>query len=538
MPTWAAASSRHRRASAGTSGRRRASAASGSSPASVPGVGAGDRGGCGRRRARSCWGSSAAARSSSSAGLLDDAYTLRPLAKLAAQFAAAGVVLASGLSVEIVGNDVLALAIGLALAGRDHERVQPARQHGRPRGLAGRRLVRRTSPSTRSRSRTRTSSCSSLALALGCACVGFLPVQPARRAARPPSSWATPGARCSASRSPRSRSPRAGRPPARRSPTCCCRCSCSRCRSSTRRSSRSGARASGGRSPRADATTPRTGSSTTGSPSARRWRCWPLLAAAARARPASPTTSSTTARVTTFGVLVTFVLLVQFASFLGDLEERSRRADAGPAALAPAGARLAAAAPRRGARRLRAHLRLLPRRVPALRRRPRHRGQRAIFLARAAGVLGVRYVAFVLGRDLPPRLALRRRRATPSRSRSRGPLGARRASRSSRAAPAPWRVPARDLPPRRAALHVARRRLAPGVTRWRRTWCAAAAAAGRARRVLIVGAGRVGPQPRPGAPRDAAARAWSASSTTTRSVRRRRVLGVKVLGGLDETRRA
>ena len=47
------------------------------------------------------------------AGLLDDALTLSPLAKLAAQFAAAGVVLAAGLSVEIVGNDALALAIGV-----------------------------------------------------------------------------------------------------------------------------------------------------------------------------------------------------------------------------------------------------------------------------------------------------------------------------------------------------------------------------------------------------------------------------------------
>jgi UDP-GlcNAc:undecaprenyl-phosphate GlcNAc-1-phosphate transferase len=47
------------------------------------------------------------------AGLLDDALTLSPLAKLAAQFAAAGVVLAAGLSVEIVGNEAVALAIGL-----------------------------------------------------------------------------------------------------------------------------------------------------------------------------------------------------------------------------------------------------------------------------------------------------------------------------------------------------------------------------------------------------------------------------------------
>jgi UDP-GlcNAc:undecaprenyl-phosphate GlcNAc-1-phosphate transferase len=47
------------------------------------------------------------------AGFVDDVYTLKPLAKLAAQFAAAGVVLASGLTVEIVGNDVLATVIGV-----------------------------------------------------------------------------------------------------------------------------------------------------------------------------------------------------------------------------------------------------------------------------------------------------------------------------------------------------------------------------------------------------------------------------------------
>ena len=47
------------------------------------------------------------------AGFVDDVYTLKPIAKLAAQFAAAGVVLASGLTVEIVGNDVLATALGL-----------------------------------------------------------------------------------------------------------------------------------------------------------------------------------------------------------------------------------------------------------------------------------------------------------------------------------------------------------------------------------------------------------------------------------------
>jgi UDP-GlcNAc:undecaprenyl-phosphate/decaprenyl-phosphate GlcNAc-1-phosphate transferase len=47
------------------------------------------------------------------AGFVDDVFTLRPIAKLAAQFAAAAVVLASGLTVEIVGNDVLATVLGL-----------------------------------------------------------------------------------------------------------------------------------------------------------------------------------------------------------------------------------------------------------------------------------------------------------------------------------------------------------------------------------------------------------------------------------------
>jgi UDP-GlcNAc:undecaprenyl-phosphate GlcNAc-1-phosphate transferase len=47
------------------------------------------------------------------AGLVDDLRRLSPIAKLAAQIAAAVVVLGSGLNVEIVGNDVLAWAIGL-----------------------------------------------------------------------------------------------------------------------------------------------------------------------------------------------------------------------------------------------------------------------------------------------------------------------------------------------------------------------------------------------------------------------------------------
>jgi UDP-GlcNAc:undecaprenyl-phosphate GlcNAc-1-phosphate transferase len=47
-------------------------------------------------------------------GLADDLWTLSPLTKIATQLAAAGVALAGGLSVEIVANDVVAVAIGLA----------------------------------------------------------------------------------------------------------------------------------------------------------------------------------------------------------------------------------------------------------------------------------------------------------------------------------------------------------------------------------------------------------------------------------------
>jgi UDP-GlcNAc:undecaprenyl-phosphate GlcNAc-1-phosphate transferase len=47
------------------------------------------------------------------AGLVDDVYTLSPPVKIGAQLAAAAIVLLSGLSVEIVGNDALAFALGL-----------------------------------------------------------------------------------------------------------------------------------------------------------------------------------------------------------------------------------------------------------------------------------------------------------------------------------------------------------------------------------------------------------------------------------------
>jgi UDP-GlcNAc:undecaprenyl-phosphate GlcNAc-1-phosphate transferase len=47
------------------------------------------------------------------AGLVDDVRHLSPLAKLVAQFAAAGIAIAAGLRVELVGNDVLGVVIAL-----------------------------------------------------------------------------------------------------------------------------------------------------------------------------------------------------------------------------------------------------------------------------------------------------------------------------------------------------------------------------------------------------------------------------------------
>jgi UDP-GlcNAc:undecaprenyl-phosphate GlcNAc-1-phosphate transferase len=46
------------------------------------------------------------------AGLVDDLRSLNPIAKLAVQFGAAAIVLSTGLTVQIVSNDVLAVAIG------------------------------------------------------------------------------------------------------------------------------------------------------------------------------------------------------------------------------------------------------------------------------------------------------------------------------------------------------------------------------------------------------------------------------------------
>jgi UDP-GlcNAc:undecaprenyl-phosphate GlcNAc-1-phosphate transferase len=117
------------------------------------------------------------------AGLVDDVRHLSPLAKLVAQFAAAGIAIAAGLRVELIGNDLLAtivavvwlvgitnafnlldnmdgLAATLAAVACGYFAIDAATLHEDELVLA-------------------------LALSLGFACVGFLPynLRPGRRAA-------------------------------------------------------------------------------------------------------------------------------------------------------------------------------------------------------------------------------------------------------------------------------------------------------------------------------------------------------------------
>ena len=133
------------------------------------------------------------------------------------------------------------------------------------------------------------------------------------------------------------------------------------------------------------------------------------------ARPASPTTCSTTARSRLIGVLVTFVLLVQFASFLADARRAGAHGRRAAAGLDRAGAARAAPA-RGGRRRLRAHVRA--------RSSPRtHSSSAGSATTSSAASSSPRCrwcsrtaTSASSSRRLPPRLALRRRATTSSRS--------------------------------------------------------------------------------------------------------------------------
>jgi UDP-GlcNAc:undecaprenyl-phosphate GlcNAc-1-phosphate transferase len=116
-------------------------------------------------------------------GLVDDLRGLSPAAKLAAQIVAAVVVLASGLNVEIVGNDVLAWAIGLLwLIGITNAFNLLDNMDGLAATLA---IVSCAYFAIDAVTEHENDAVLALALALGLACAGFLPfnLRPRRGAA-------------------------------------------------------------------------------------------------------------------------------------------------------------------------------------------------------------------------------------------------------------------------------------------------------------------------------------------------------------------
>jgi len=117
------------------------------------------------------------------AGLVDDLRHLSPIAKLGAQIVAAVVVLASGLNVEIVGNDVLAWAIGLLwLVGITNAFNLLDNMDGLAATLA---VVSCAYFAIDAVTEHENETVLALALALGLACAGFLPfnLRPRRGAA-------------------------------------------------------------------------------------------------------------------------------------------------------------------------------------------------------------------------------------------------------------------------------------------------------------------------------------------------------------------
>jgi UDP-GlcNAc:undecaprenyl-phosphate GlcNAc-1-phosphate transferase len=116
------------------------------------------------------------------AGLLDDLRHLSPLAKLAAQVAAAALVLASGLEVEIVGNEVLAAGVGLLwLVGITNAFNLLDNMDGLAATLAG---IACAYFAVDALTEHPNDTVLVLALALGLACAGFLPfnLRPGRSA--------------------------------------------------------------------------------------------------------------------------------------------------------------------------------------------------------------------------------------------------------------------------------------------------------------------------------------------------------------------
>jgi UDP-GlcNAc:undecaprenyl-phosphate GlcNAc-1-phosphate transferase len=117
------------------------------------------------------------------AGLVDDLRHLSPLAKLAAQFAAAGIAVAAGLRVELIGNDLIATVVALVwLVGITNAFNLLDNMDGLAATLAAVACGYFAIDATTAHEND---AVLVLSLSLGFACLGFLPfnLRPGRRAA-------------------------------------------------------------------------------------------------------------------------------------------------------------------------------------------------------------------------------------------------------------------------------------------------------------------------------------------------------------------
>jgi UDP-GlcNAc:undecaprenyl-phosphate GlcNAc-1-phosphate transferase len=261
------------------------------------------------------------------AGLADDVFTLKPFAKLAAQFGAAALVLASGLTVEIVGNDLLATALGLVwLVGITNAFNLLDNMDGLAASLAA---VSCAVFAVEAIAGDAGDLGLVVALALGGACLGFLPfnLRPGRRAVvfmgdsgsqvigfglaslALASSWTTAGATLTSILLPLL---------VLAIPILDTTLVTVRRTLERRPVTQGGTDHSSHRLVYYGLSEQQAVAALT------------LLAALLGATALAYNVLAN-ARITAIGVLISFVVLVQFASFLGDLEERSRAADPGPA---------------------------------------------------------------------------------------------------------------------------------------------------------------------------------------------------------------
>ena len=108
------------------------------------------------------------------AGLIDDVRRLSPLWKLGAQFGAAGIVIASGLRVEVIGNNVLATVVALVwLVGIANAFNLLDNMDGLAASLA---TIACAYFAVDAATEHPNRAVLVLSLALGCACLGFLPL--------------------------------------------------------------------------------------------------------------------------------------------------------------------------------------------------------------------------------------------------------------------------------------------------------------------------------------------------------------------------